>query len=282
MKIIQSFAEFDEGNPYAGDINKNLNFYSFLLSFLLLKRYYGHVTMVCNKAARHGFISHIPYDEIVLKECSHDFGLWGAYKIDSYRAVAGEIIHVDPDVFIFDDLFGDFIKSDKYDIIVQNILPATHEKHGYEFITKHADFLSDNNIIDFSNYDYRFTSCGTVGFKEKAKQLYLENINKLERGLRSKEIDETTYLLLNIFEELTVYFTATAHRLKICDIIPYDLVCKHGVEHAGNMANYTHLWKGTKFEDRNIRLMKAKIKKEFPSEYSLVEHFEKKVLNVLI
>lgn len=275
MKIIQSFAQFDEGNPYAGHVDKNLNFYSFLLSFLLLKKRYGRVTMVCNKAARHGFIDFIPYDEIVLKECSYVFDLWGAYKIDSYRAISGDIIHVDPDVFIFDDLLGKFIKSSRYDIIVQNMLPAIDFKHGEKYILENINFFTRNNIINLSNYDYRFTSCGVIGFRKKAKQLYLANIDKIESGMRSGEVG---LMPVNLFEELTVYFTATVHDLKICDILPYDLVCKHGVEHTGNLVNYTHLWKGTKFEADNIRRIKNRINKEFPSKYSLVEDFEKNVL----
>ena len=45
MKIIQSYAQFEEGSPRAyGDKEKNLlGFYSFLLSYLTLNKYYGKI-----------------------------------------------------------------------------------------------------------------------------------------------------------------------------------------------------------------------------------------------
>lgn len=52
MKIIQSFAEFEEGTPHLDDENvdkKSLNFYSFLLSYLTINKYHGSVTMYCNQ-----------------------------------------------------------------------------------------------------------------------------------------------------------------------------------------------------------------------------------------
>ena len=65
MRIIQSHAEFEEGSPHYGAEKKaSLNFYSFILSYLTLKKYYGHVTMYCNERAEKLLIKYIPYDSV--------------------------------------------------------------------------------------------------------------------------------------------------------------------------------------------------------------------------
>ena len=65
MKIIQTFAIFDEVSPYL--TNKRnfeyvyLNFYSFILSYITIKKIYGPITMICNQEAYDAFIKYIPY-----------------------------------------------------------------------------------------------------------------------------------------------------------------------------------------------------------------------------
>jgi len=281
MKIIQSFAQFDEGSPYVSDTNVYLNFYSFLLSYLTLNRYYGHVTMICNQKAHDTFIKYIPYEETKIVESSYDFELWGAYKVDAMKAVRGGCIHVDPDVFIFADIFGEFIKKKEYDVIIQNYSPPTGwvKDLVVEYIKKNAKFLADNNIITMDEYDNRYAFGGVSGHKFKAKKMYLETVAKLEAGIKKGEIEIDNPMIL---EEVSIHLTALKNKLNVYEILPYDLVQQYGQEKVGNMRNYTHMVSKSKYVPRYIEAMKAKIIKDFPEQEKLVRQYEGEVLNKIV
>jgi hypothetical protein len=277
MKIIQSFAQFKEGSPYS---NKNvfLNFYSFYLSYLTLNKYYGNVTMICNEEAYNSFIKYIPYDEIIIKENKNDINFWNAYKIDAMKIIDDDIIHVDSDVFIFDDLFSEFINNDYWDIMVQDITPA---KDSYivmgDFVKDNEKFLSENDIIYLNEYDNRFTSCGTFGIKKRVRDIYFNAVDKLHTGIKNGVVTGKNLSIL--MEELTAYLVSIHYNLKLYDILTHELIVKYNKSRAGDIKKYTHLWFGYKFTDRNITLMKNKVRQEFPHNYSLIDKYEMEVLN---
>lgn len=87
MKIIQSFAQYVDGSPYVL-LNENviyLNFYTYLLSFLTLKKYYGSVTMYTNQLGFETIVKHIPYDEIIILENQHGIERWNLYKLQAIK-----------------------------------------------------------------------------------------------------------------------------------------------------------------------------------------------------
>ena len=272
MKIIQSFAKFDDGSPYVGKANPYINLYTFLLSYLTLKKYYGFVTMVCNKDAYDSFIKYIPYDDIIISECSYDFKLWGAYKIDALKLFSDDIIHVDPDVFLFNDVLKPFIDGD-YGAIVQNVLPSNEwvVDVTLEFIKKNEVFLRENNIITLKEYDNRFSCCAVNGHKKDVRKLYLEVVNKLEAGMRNSDIVIDNPMIL---EEASLHFTILKNNIKTYDILPYDIVCKYSMQEAGNLMGYTHMNSSTKFNLKYIELIKNKIKKSFPQSSYLLERYD--------
>jgi len=284
MKIIQSFALFKEGSPYTKNNKVSLNFYSFLLSYLTLNKYYGHVTMVCNQTAYDAFIKYIPYDEIILMENKNDFMFWNLYKVDAMKIINDEFIHVDSDVFIFDDLFREYIDGD-YDIIVQDITPANVNVVTQDFVKDNAEFLSKNDIIDISEYDGRFTSCGTIGMKKHVQPMYFLAVDKLYRGVLNNELLNTdpTHALHSfrpsiITEELTLYFVAIRNKYRIFDILSENSIGEHGHDISANIHKYTHMWFDTRFVDKNLTLMRNKIRTEFPYYRKLVDKYELEVM----
>lgn len=157
MKIIQSFAQFDEGSPYMMGRKRNrfyapLNFYTFLLSYITLKKFYGSVTMFCNKEAYKNLTKHIPYDEIYIKENESPFELWNMYKINCLKEVGDDLIHVDSDVMIFEDFFRPFIDDD-IDVLVQHIVSRKHND-GKHFVFEQKEFYEKTKIFTKS-YDGR-------------------------------------------------------------------------------------------------------------------------------
>lgn len=280
MKIIQSFAQFDDGCMYAGGrLNGTevyLNFYSFFLSYLTLKKYYGYVTMYCNQKAYDTFIKFIPYDEIIIKENIHKSQLyWSVYKVDVINEQTESFIHVDSDVFIFDDLFKPFIDNqDKYDIIVQNT-STKNINPIKDFVYDYHGILRDNNICFIDEYDGRCMSGGVIGMNINVKNKYIENTTKMYKLFNINNLDDY-YIpkLAMILEELTIYLTALHNNFKWFDILPHEDIKIYGEANSGGKNKYTHMWLTTKFMEKYIILIKNKIKNEFNDYYHIVKKYD--------
>lgn len=287
MKIVQSYSQFNDGCRYAGSrLNGTevyLNFYTFLLSYLTLKKYYGSVTMYCNKKAYDTFIKYIPYENVVIKENKYSQEYWSAYKLDVIEDMEETFIHVDSDVFIFDDLFKPFIENKNgFDIIVQHTNPP--KLNGAKgFVKSNSIILNNCNVIKFGKYDDKCFSCGVLGMNVKTKNLYISDVKKIY-DLMQKKIFRTGYESYRclILEELTFYLTAINNELKWHNILPYGDIVKHGEYNSGNISKYTHMWFDTKFVKRNIELILNKIKKDFEKDYYLVENYNKEISKINI
>jgi hypothetical protein len=279
MNIIQSFAEYETGSPYLKNIDSNtkyLMFYSFFLSYLTLKKYYGYVIMYCNDQAYNTFIKFIPYDKIIYKECKNNVKFWNKYKADIIGEQQDDFIHVDSDVFIFKDLFKPFIDSKKYDVIAQDIIPqdVNFAKH---FVPDNKDWLKKNNVFDFNKYDGRCFSCGTIGLRQKYINNYVEKVEKIYNGFIAGKLISEDWIDSMITEELSMYLVALENNLKIHDILPYNEIIKinGNPRSLGVIYGYTHMWFSTKFVKTNVELIKNKIKKDFPTYYHIVEEYDK-------
>lgn len=82
-----------------------------------------------------------------------------------------------------------------------------------------------------------------------------------------------------ICEELGFYLTKIKYKLKVHEVLPFDQIVKHGQAKTADMVKYTHLWFGSKFKKENVDKIKAKIRKEFPNDYHLVDTYEKHLKN---
>jgi hypothetical protein len=247
MKIIQTFAEFDEITPRLSEVDKDkkyLKFYTFLLSYLTLKKFYNKVTMYCNKKANENLIKYIPYDEINIVENDNPIKFWSYYKVDIMKLMTEDFIHVDSDVFIFDDLFAGFINSNQYDIIIQNQIP---KKCNYvnTYVDLYKDFLIKNDIYP-NEYDGRCVSCGTLGLRINIKDNYIRFCEILKKGFENNKFDDIFYIGMAC-EELALYLYTLKNKKNIYDILPYVDVLKHGEAKAGNYHSYTHMYLSTKF-----------------------------------
>ena len=283
MKIIQSFAQFDEGSYYLRHDKKNsekthLNFYSMLLSVLTLQKYYGEVTMYCNKKAHDSLIKYLPYKEIKIVENTNSFIFWNYYKIDIIRKQTAKFIHVDPDVFIFDDLFSKFINGRTHDIIIQDVIPDYVNP-----VTKEMpalrEYLKKSKIMNPEICDGKAFSNGVVGMNVKTKNEYVKLADDLNQAFRDGELKVHEDLISMISEEVALYLLAMKDGLKYLEILPYDDILKNGSRQTANEKKYTHMWGDSKFNPQYIEIMKLKIKKEFPLYGELIDRFESEVLN---
>lgn len=263
MKIIQSFAKLNVGNVYLDKLNKYDNdfkigsetyllFYSFLLSYLTLKKYCGSVTMYCNRDAYESFIKYIPYDEIILKENKYDsLKFWSVYKIDVIEEQTEDFIHVDSDVFIFEDLFKPFINNSKIDMIVQQYVDISDKKILY----------SDANLP--KNYDFRSVGGGVVGLRKNLIPKFIQKTKKTINDIKENKLSGDNLELGIKIEELNLYLMALEENLKI-----YDVMFNPNVK-------YTHLVLETKFNSEYIKLIKKNIFNNFNEYYYLIDNYEK-------
>jgi len=279
MKIIQSFAKFEKGSPYDNkNKNAHLNFYSFLLSYLTLNKYYGHVTMICNESALDSFIKYIPYDEIILLENKYDFVYWSAYKTEAIRQIDDDFIHVDTDVFIFDDIFRPFIDGN-YDIILQNL--SNNNGTAIDYVKHNINFLKNSGIIGGNGYDGGFASCGVLGLKNKVKENYYDAVDKTYDAMKNgtiKNVDEVWHAM--ILEELTLYFVLHNYGYSVYNILKSELIGDFSTQEIGSFSNFTHMWFANKFNQRNVDLIKRKIRTEFPHYRKLIDKYEMELVNI--
>lgn len=286
MKIIQSFAQFDEGSYYMRHDKKNtkkvyLNFYSMLLSVLTLQKYYDKVTMYCNQKAYDSFIRYLPYHQIKIFENKNTFTFWNYYKIDIIKKQTSKFIHVDPDVFIFSDLFEPFMKSRKYDIMVQDLIPD-YINPVMNDIPTIKKYLTNNNIMDEKLCDGKVFSNGVVGMTIKVKNEFIKMAESLKNAYLMGKLDVNQDLISIISEELGMYLVAKKNWFTYYEILPYNKMIKNGSRQTTNEKKYTHMWGVSKFKPQYIEIMKLKIKKEFPEYAKLIEQYEVEVMNNII
>lgn len=283
MKIIQSFAQFDEGSYYLrhdkNNANKTyLNFYSMLLSVLTLQKYYDRVTMYCNKRAYDGFIKYLPYHEIKILENKNSFTFWNYYKVDVMRTQTSKFIHVDPDVFIFGDLFSEFINGNKYDIIVQDMIPDYINPVVKE-IPALRNYLKTSGLMNPEICDGKAFSNGVIGMNIKTLKEYIKVSDNLKHAFENGKLKVNEDLISMISEEVAIYLLARRDNLTYCEILPYNSILKNGSRQTANENKYTHMWGDSKFNPQYINAMKLKIKKEFPSYGELIDQYDNEVMS---
>lgn len=277
MKIIQSFAKFEEGNPYIVDNQDKeiLNFYSFLLSYITLKENCGNVTMYCNNSAYESLIKYIPYDNVEIIENRYDFRYWSLYKVDMMRRVSGKLLHVDSDVFIFEKNFMNLFKG-KWDLVIQNV-QYDHIESTKSFVDNNLSYLQNSLNLKLSNYDGKSICSGVFGYSDRFRGEYYRCVDSLFESIENGNIITNGIIcpITVLIEEVLAYLTAFSNKYKIIEILPYDLIQSCGICEVGNIKKYTHLWLNSKFNEENVRLVRNKIKRDYPKYYSFVEEYEK-------
>jgi hypothetical protein len=273
MKIIQSYAQFEKGSPRVfGDKEKNLlSFYSFLLSYLTLNKYYGKIRMYCNEAAQNSLIKYIPYDEVKIMENKNSELFWSYYKVDVMKSMRTDFIHVDSDVFIFDDLFSNFINDKTFDVIIQNQIYEDHYVRDY--VDKFKSFIIENDLIDPNIYDGGCASCGTVGMRIGRKKQYIDVCETIKKGFIKAKTENAWYIGM-ASEELAMYIAMLKYKYKSYEILPYDDVIKYGEKIAANYHKYTHMYIDSKFQPKYVKAIRMKTLYEFPEAINLIKKYE--------
>ena len=125
MKLVQSFwskpyinsaVDADETRLHGGWIDKKYYYMSWALSCLQLCRYYDHVELVTDRLGKEILIDtlELPYTNVRLGlDDLNDYpaDLWALGKLYAYGLQNEPFLHVDSDLFIWEELRSDMTKS---------------------------------------------------------------------------------------------------------------------------------------------------------------------------
>jgi hypothetical protein len=278
MKIIQSFYQIGNETAFHQKSNDNylLNFYSALLSFILLKKHFGKVIMYCNRLAYDEMLKFIPYDEFIIEEFdylnSDNYKTeWGLLKFNIYNKQTEPFIHIDTDVFLFDNLFKPFITDKQYDGIVQSVEDHCH------FITSN-DNLSvlffDTITQEMINNQIHSFNCGVVGFRDMSFcKIYYQQALLINQLFNENVLKAPDSMKVLIFEQLCLYQTVKKYSKNFYKVINDDDYLNNRI------SGYTHLLGGNKYVGFIIIKIRDKIIDEYPDYIDCIYLFEKKIRN---
>lgn len=268
------------------------NFYTYLLSALLVKRMGYQIELFCDEKAFEIY-SAIPYDKIHVINFDMDgidskFWIWG--KIKTQSLINEPYIHIDGDVLLFKDIIGNNLIDGKYVAAVQSVeneLTIGDTLFQDLYVKSSNPFLKTKNGIDWQKYGFWAYNCGVVGFSDmKLKQEYTDKVKEI-LYLASND-DNFKYNRLKyegmflLAEQTLLYYILHENNVKPFEIIPYEEIIKHGFERdhwysvLPTQIGYCHLLGYSKYKKNIINGIKIKIARKFPEYLSIIENFEKK------
>ncbi|MGO4294308.1 DUF6734 family protein [Chitinophaga sp. RAB17] len=132
MKIVQSFwskpsrqsnSQLVDARFNGGWLHRSLNYYSWALSCLQLRKYYDSVELVTDEWGKEILIDklNLPYTKVTvaLDELNRfDAGMWTMGKVYAYGLQQEPFIHVDSDVFIWKPFEDDIVNAA---LVAQNL-----------------------------------------------------------------------------------------------------------------------------------------------------------------
>jgi len=267
--------------PLNNNYNIN-NFYSYLLSALLIKKHGHKIELFCDESLSEMF-SLIPYDKINIVDFNADrinqyFWIWG--KIKTQELINEPYVHVDGDVFLFNDI----IKNIQNDVIVQS--QEDNKTMGYSFENTYRKSLSPLKNFSFGvNWDKYNTfayNCGVVGFNNiELKNEYIKKAKQIVKTL-SCDIKINEYIngyrnMLVVIEQALLYYYVKEYNVNPFEIIPYDEIIKHNYDWFNTIPikiGYCHMWGCSKFKNEILEKIKLNVKKHFPNNYKSIIKFE--------
>lgn len=267
------------------------NFYSYLLSALLIKRLGYKIELYCDKEAFEMY-SLIPYDNIHLVDFDNDgidskFWIYG--KIKTHTLINEPYIHIDGDVFMFRDIIGNNLENGKYPVVVQSI--EDNLTIGDSFSKLYSNSLNPYikytwHEIDWNKYNLVAYNCGVIGFSDM--ELKNEYANKVKDILRdiSKDIDFSENRkkydgMFLIAEQSLLYYIIQENNVKPLEILKYEDMI-NDVNWSSNLASkigYVHMWSYSKYRNDVIQQIKIKISNFFPDYHKVIQEFENKYIN---
>lgn len=294
MKIIQSFwskpfmrseSIWVDGRLNGGWPHRILNYYSWALSCLQLRKYYDSVELVTDKIGKEIFIDKIglPYTSVavVLDDINHyNAGLWAMGKLYTYSLQKGAFLHVDGDIFIWKEFDEELINAG---LIVQNMeaTPVNVEEYKeiWQKLAKIPGYFGDISTIDY----IPGISAGILGGNDVS---FFEEYVKESFSFLETNMDVITNSLLqinaahiNVISEQVIFESYARHsgRAVTCLFPNYiDAPKDIGFFHtAGQNKNFVHCFGAYKSKRLAYSFLEWKLKSCFPEYYDRINDLAK-------
>mgnify|MGYP001228276600 CR=1 FL=1 len=264
------------------------NFYTYLLSLLLVKRLGYSMELYCDELTFE-YYNKLPYDKFNIVDFDSDgisskFWIWG--KIKTHLMMNEPYIHIDGDVLLFKDVIGNKFDN-TYSVIVQSVEDDKTIPNSFNDLYRNGYKPFENIYINYGKYDYVAYNCGVVGFNDiKFKNEYANNVkNVLYYLSNNSDFDHNRQKYNGMFliaEQSLLYYMTKEKNIKVFEIIPYELIKNNNYSFdywysdLPKQIGYCHLLGYSKYKLSNINKIKLIIKNNFPEYYSIVTDFEKK------
>lgn len=269
-----------------------MNFYSYYLSFLLLKKHGYNVSIICNKAAYDLFLKYIPYDEVINTEppkLINHYSFWVKLKINTLKLIKAPFTYVDGDLFLFNDLIKGINEGD------DSFVTLTKEHYDDYYYDKYKKFkdLNPDFRHNINNYDMTESIMKDEGLKlidskytlntsvfhvnnESLKEEYIDLYHRI-----SMEMLNSRYcLILNhnygrFLDKYLVTYLIRKYNLKHRELVDEQKLFRIGLDAECENLGVMHMFRDNKFKKRNIDWIKAYIQDNLPDQYEVINEFEK-------
>ncbi|MFW6243059.1 MAG: DUF6734 family protein [bacterium] len=264
------------------------NFYSYLFSALLVKKHGHTIELYCDENA-YDLYSLIPYDNIHVIDLDNDgvdskFWIYG--KIKTHLLLNEPYIHIDGDVFLFNDVLKNF--NDKYDLVVQSIEnDKVLNKYFNVYYESSTPFVNMKNLnIDWFKYDLTAFNCGVIGFndidfKNKYAKQTKDLLVKLSSGVDFVDNRNKYAGMFLLAEQSLLYYLTKEYNKKYLEVLPYDEMKKRNFVNWTNIADeigYCHMLGYSKYKEKVINAIITNINRDFPEYSNTLKKFKKKYL----
>lgn len=264
------------------------NFYLYLLSALLIKKHGHEIELFCDKES-FNFYKIIPYDKINIIDYNEDgissnFWVWS--KIKPQLMMNETYVHIDADVFLFNDIIGNKLLSNEYSVVVQSIENKKTIGEGYyrcyiDAINPFKNYIKYG--IDWNKYEMQSYNCGVVGFSDmQIKNEYCCLVKDLLFELSNDKsfiFNPDVHFGAHVMSEQTLlYYLLNEKKIKTYQIIEYDdtketdYIWKSDIP---KNIGYCHMWSNSKYQyDVKYKIVN-KIKTLFPESIVILNDFDK-------
>lgn len=221
----------------------------------------------------------LPYDsvDIGLEDIDIPLNLWSLSKIWVYAQQKEPFIHIDGDVYIWDDEILQHLSDNE--ILCQHIESNyPYYQECFEYIKKKNFILPDNYIFEEDNcFKNVALNCGVIGSSNyEVFQLLWE----LAFSLYNKNKEKCTALAIGantFFEQFAVYLVSHKLQIKIktvfCNEINFldgdSLLNFHAIPYD---QKYIHLSTSAKKNPRLIKELENRLRFEFPMYYGRIKY----------
>jgi len=192
-------------------------------SCLTLKKFYENIELVSDEFGADLLINKLklPYTSVkILPDYFNSIpvGLWALPKIYSYSIQSEPFIHVDNDIFIWDELHKNDVGllvqnfenlSDGYDVGIQQIVDNCET---------YPDFLLGLDKYEFQSINAGVFGGNDVNFIQKYTQFVFDFVNANLKNISHKD----SGIINAIFEQLFFYQLAKAENKRITTVLPQE------------------------------------------------------------